>query len=91
MSEIDEQALEWVAREGAGPLDPAEQAAFEAWYLAHPRHQGAYLRARAISHSLGQVTVQASLEPRPARVADDAPPATEAQAPMQPAPAPQGD
>jgi transmembrane sensor len=63
MSEIDDQALEWVGREAAGPLDAAQQAAFEAWYLAHPRHHCAYLRARAIRHSLDQVTVQASLKP----------------------------
>ncbi|GGY09410.1 DUF4880 domain-containing protein [Massilia dura] len=65
MSSIDDAALEWVARESAGPLDDAAQAAFETWYLANPRHQGAYLRARAIAHSVDQVTVQASLKPRP--------------------------
>ncbi len=69
MSSIDDAALEWVARESAGPLDDAAQAAFEAWYLANPRHQGAYLRARAIAHSVDQMTVQASLKPRPDVVA----------------------
>lgn len=71
MSSIDDAALEWVARESAGPLDPAAQAAFEAWYLANPRHQGAYLRARAIAHSLDGVTVQASLKPRPEHLAPE--------------------
>lgn len=63
MSSIDDAALEWVAREAAGPLDDAAQAAFETWYLASPRHQGAYLRARAIAHSVDGITVQASLKP----------------------------
>jgi transmembrane sensor len=63
MSDIDDQALEWVARQSARELEPDEQARFEAWFAAHPRHQGAYLRARAIQHSLGQLTVQHSLRP----------------------------
>lgn len=65
MSDIDDEALEWVARQAAGTLDQGAQAEFEAWYAASPRHQGAYLRARAIQHSLDQVTVQESLRPRP--------------------------
>ncbi|MBB3221024.1 FecR family protein [Pseudoduganella umbonata] len=73
MSSIDDAALEWVAREAAGPLDAAAQAAFEAWYLANPRHQGAYLRARAIAHSLDGITVQASLKPQVAYAPDPAP------------------
>lgn len=58
MSEIDDTALEWVARQSARALDGPEQAAFAAWHEAHPRHPGAYLRALAIQHSLDQVTLQ---------------------------------
>ncbi|GGY35763.1 FecR family protein [Pseudoduganella albidiflava] len=73
MSSTDDDALAWVAREAAGSLDADAQAAFEAWYLASPRHQGAYLRARAIAHSVDGITVQASLKPA-ARHAGNEPP-----------------
>ncbi|QGZ38073.1 FecR family protein [Pseudoduganella flava] len=63
MSDVDDQALAWVARAAAGPLDVAARAEFEAWFAASPRHQGAYLRASAIAHSLDQVKVQGSLKP----------------------------
>jgi transmembrane sensor len=65
MSKIDEEALEWVARQASRELDGNERAAFEAWYAASPRHQGAYLRAMSIQHSLDQVTLQESLRPGP--------------------------
>jgi transmembrane sensor len=64
MSKIDDEALDWVARQATRNLDSQEQAAFDAWFTANPRHQGAYLRAQAIQHSLDQVTVQANLKPR---------------------------
>jgi transmembrane sensor len=64
MSNIDDEALEWATRQAGGELGAQERAAFDAWYGASPRHQGAYLRALAIQHSLDQVTVQDSLKPR---------------------------
>lgn len=51
-------------RQASRELSAQERAAFDAWYAAHPRHQGAYLRAAAIQHSLDQVTVQDSMRPR---------------------------
>jgi len=43
---IDVWAAEWVARRSAG-LTPEDARAFEAWYAADRRHQGAFLRAEA--------------------------------------------
>lgn len=54
MPDIDDQALHWALRQAGQPLDAQEQAAFEAWFDASPRHQGAYLRALAIQHPLGR-------------------------------------
>jgi transmembrane sensor len=65
MSKIDDEALEWVARQASGILEEGERAQFDAWYAASPRHQGAYLRAMAIQHSVDQVTLQESLRPGP--------------------------
>lgn len=72
MSRIDDEALEWVARQAAGNLDARDQAAFEAWYAAHPRHQGAYLRALAIQHSLDGIGARDGAQP-PAEAVIDAP------------------
>lgn len=63
MSPVDEAALAWVAKQAAGPLDAADQSAFDAWYAGHPRHQGAYLRAQAIWHTLDKATIQQNLRP----------------------------
>ncbi len=65
MSEIDDTALDWVARQSARDLDRRESAAFDAWYGADARHQGAYLRARALQHALDQLTVQDSQREAP--------------------------
>jgi len=46
MPSIDDQAAEWVARRSAG-RSPEAEAAFQAWYAADRRHQGAFLRAEA--------------------------------------------
>jgi transmembrane sensor len=64
MSKIDDEALDWVVRQSSGTLDEAGRLAFEAWYDAAPRHQGAYLRAQAIWHSLDKTTIQSNLRPR---------------------------
>ena len=63
MSEIDEHALNWVVKQASGPLDAEDQRAFETWYDANPRPQGAYLRAQAIGHSLDKTTIQQNLRP----------------------------
>jgi len=46
MPSIDDQAAEWVARRSAG-LTPGDAQAFQDWYAADRRHQGAFLRAEA--------------------------------------------
>lgn len=43
---IDSRASEWVARRSAG-CSLKDEAAFQAWYAADRRHQGAFLRAEA--------------------------------------------
>lgn len=63
MSKIDDEALDWVVRQSGDMFSDADRTAFEAWYDAHPRHQGAYLRAQAIWHSLDKATVQSNLRP----------------------------
>ncbi len=60
---IDDEALAWVAKQSAGPLSDADRTAFETWYAAHTRHQGAYLRAQAIWHSLDKAAIQPNLVP----------------------------
>ena len=59
MSEIDDTAIDWVALHARGALSPADQAAFEAWYDADIRHQGAYLRAQGLWESLERTRVPA--------------------------------
>ncbi len=46
MPSIDDQAADWVARRSSG-LAPEDEHAFQAWYAADRRHQGAFLRAEA--------------------------------------------
>lgn len=50
-NEINAAAAEWVAREDAGTLSPAEAAQLAAWLAADSRHLGAYGRMRAIMSS----------------------------------------
>lgn len=69
MSTIDRQALDWAVRQSDGPLDEGAQRAFDAWYAADIRHQGAYLRAVAINRALNGATVQESLRPKRERLA----------------------
>ncbi len=57
MASIDDQAIDWVARQAKGGLTPDEQAAFDAWYDADSRHQGAHLRAQGLWQSLDEVQV----------------------------------
>jgi transmembrane sensor len=68
MSTIDRQALDWVVRQSDHPLDADGQRAFDAWYAADIRHQGAYLRAVAIHRALNGATVQESLRPKRERL-----------------------
>jgi transmembrane sensor len=63
MSSIDQQALRWVVRKADPALGEAERAAFDAWYAADIRHQGAFLRATAIDNALNQAIVQETLRP----------------------------
>ena len=57
MANIDDQAIDWVARQSKGGLNPDEQNAFAAWYDGDSRHQGAYLRAQGLWQSLEDVQV----------------------------------
>jgi transmembrane sensor len=68
-STIDLAALQWVVRQSGRNLDAAEQQAFDAWLAQDIRHQGAWLRARAINHALGRATVQETLRPQRDRLA----------------------
>jgi len=68
MSTIDQQAMAWMLRAEKGVLDDVEQQAFDAWFGADIRHQGAFLRATAINNALSRATVQESLRPAPERL-----------------------
>lgn len=47
MESIDAQAARWAVRAASGDLSPQEQRALDEWTRADPRHQGAYIAARA--------------------------------------------
>lgn len=49
---IDDAAADWAARVDRGPLEAAEQAAFDAWCAGDPRRLGAYARAQAVLASM---------------------------------------
>ena len=57
MANIDDQAIDWVARQAKGGLSPDEQAAFDTWYDGDSRHQGAYLRAQGLWQSVEDVQI----------------------------------
>jgi transmembrane sensor len=63
MSAIDKEALRWVVRKLDPALAASERQAFDAWFAADIRHQGAYLRATAINNALNQATLQETLRP----------------------------
>jgi transmembrane sensor len=46
-ADIEAQAATWLVRVDAGELPEEQQAAFEAWQEADPRHRAAYLRLAA--------------------------------------------
>jgi transmembrane sensor len=52
---IREQAAEWVVRECAGPLSPAQQQALAQWCGSDPRHARAYALAQATWADLGRL------------------------------------
>ena len=62
MPSIDDQAADWVARRSAG-LAPENEQAFQAWYTADRRHQGAFLRAEAAWTLLDRAQVLAHGNP----------------------------
>jgi transmembrane sensor len=67
MANIDDQAIDWVARQSKGGLSQGEQTAFETWYDSDARHQGAYLRAQGLWQSLDGVQIdQAWIASEPA-------------------------
>jgi transmembrane sensor len=63
MADIDKEAMAWVVRQSGRGLDAETQAAFEAWFDAHPSHPGAYLRARAIERALEKLTLDEDQRP----------------------------
>ena len=52
MSTIDREAMQWLLREADVRVDTRARAEFDRWYAADLRHQGAYLRARALHKAL---------------------------------------
>ncbi|MDV6330232.1 FecR family protein [Asticcacaulis sp. 201] len=70
MSRIDEDAARWVARLN-GDASAEDRVAFDAWYAADPRHQGAYLRAEAAWTMLDRAEVMAHGDPERAQQALD--------------------
>ena len=62
---IDDQAAEWATRMDLRELTPGEQAEFDAWLAADPRHLGAYGRAEAVLLRLERVPGVAVNELRP--------------------------
>lgn len=62
MPSIDDMAAEWVARRSSG-LSPEDEQAFQAWYVADRRHQGAFLRAEAAWTLLDRAQVLAHGQP----------------------------
>lgn len=50
-----EEAGRWVIRHGRGPLSADEEAAFQAWQSADPRHRSAFERLQRIWAQMGQV------------------------------------
>lgn len=53
--EIDAEAADWAVRIDAGDLSPSETRRLEGWLDADRRHRGAFARARAVLHAVGQV------------------------------------
>jgi len=65
MSRIDDEAAAWLARRVDGhAADEVTEARFHAWHRADPRHRGAYLRAEAAWHALGQAQGLSLATPR---------------------------
>lgn len=53
-AEIEAAAAEWVARLESGRIGSVERQAMEAWLARSDRHHGAFIRARALWHGIGQ-------------------------------------
>ncbi|MEM9964035.1 MAG: DUF4880 domain-containing protein, partial [Asticcacaulis sp.] len=69
---IDEVAAQWVARQADAPLGAEAQAAFDVWYAADTRHQGAYFRAQAAWAMLGRARVMGAGQAVPESVTEAA-------------------
>ena len=63
--EIDEQAAEWAAKRNLRELTAEEQAEFDAWLAADPRHLGAAGRAEAVLARLERISGAAIGEAQP--------------------------
>ena len=64
MSTIDKEALRWVVRKSTRALDASERAAFDAWFSADVRHQGAFLRATAIDEIVSEAGAEEPMHAR---------------------------
>lgn len=74
-AEINEIAGDWLAREDAGALSPAERAELDAWLAAESRHLGAYLRLRATSARLDRLAaLSGGSAPQPVAANESNPP-----------------
>ena len=71
MSTIDQEALKWAVLQSERKLDEAGRQAFDAWFAADIRHQGAFLRAVAINKALDQTMVQETLRPKRERLEEE--------------------
>lgn len=50
-----EEAVDWLMRQHAGPLDPVAEREFEAWLARSDRHREAWAQARKTWHAMGGV------------------------------------
>lgn len=64
---IDTQAMEWAVREADTGLDAPARAQFNNWREADIRHEGAYLRALAILHTVDAAASEHASSPAPVK------------------------
>ena len=59
--DIDHEAMDWVVKQSSGKLDAEDQRAFEQWLNADRRHEGAFLRGKALWLRLDDANVMSPL------------------------------
>lgn len=63
--------MRWLVLQSGRELDDNERQAFDAWYAADTRHQGAYLRATVIDNALARARMQSTLQPSREQLAEE--------------------